>query len=192
MDKLMQNLFGEEHDLAFELKREHADDSAGFVAELSKRPIKTLTEEEYKDACTVLPADALPEKILKSDEDLPDQLEIICPNGERCCVAEVPFIEGGYTKGEMSDQEWDDFLLHRRHVMALRVFFKDITQGYGDVAARYFQILPAKVRADVSEGGCTFKIDYPYPGKVNDKRNRVWFAERYGQAYANLRNILSV
>ena len=186
----MRNLFGTEHDLAFGLKQMHAGDAVRFVAELSKEPLKSLTEEEYKNACAVLPAEALPAEILKSDEDLPDKLELIFPDGERCCVAAIPFIDGGYTKDELSKEEWEDFLRHRRHLMALRVFFKEITGGYGDVLARYYGILPLKLQSDVGEGGCTFRIGYPFPGEVNDKRNRIKFAESYRKAYANLRKFL--
>ena len=87
-----------------------------------------------------------------------------------------------------SDGRLNDFLGAKNFMRFLKVGKDGLTRGFTDIPGHYFDFLPKEVRADVSEGGCTFKVHHEYPD--GDFRNKEAFLKQCEQALENFRALV--
>jgi hypothetical protein len=147
-----------------------------------------VAADEYKAECEVLPKGFL--NNIDFDSMLPESFETYWLNESRCCIAALPFSRDicAGKKALQASGLWNSFISSRDYIYAFQVFDNDSSTRYiNDTPGRYFDMLPEICTKDVSEGGCTFKIDYPDPYGTKSPQNRQWFLDQCNTALANLR-----
>lgn len=176
--------FTREHNRAWELKRQGKG-----IRQSEKPPVTAATDDEYKAECSVLPKAAFRDDLVPDPENINDMLEDTFRPGHTFCLAALPFTDSGFGKDNLEPAAWEKFLKEGNFLKYLNVDPADnLTSGFSDVDGYFFDHLPDRLKADVSRGGCSFKLDYPAePGNWN---NKSWFSLQFAKAYENLKRFL--
>lgn len=149
--------------------------------------------DDYAAECDAIPNEAL----LNVDWDalVTSDFKLRWPQDTRCCIAMLPFDYGGKNKDEqMTEGKWDAFLASKKFLRLFSVsYINALTLGYGDMAeppGRYFAYMPAEIQKDISQGGCTFDVEYSDPRNLTSSKDREWFMRQCRIAYSNLLTLL--
>lgn len=145
--------------------------------------------DDYALECEVIPSDAL--SGLDWNSVITSGFMLDWPNGSKCCVAMLPFDYGGKNKQEqMIEGSWNNFLASKKFIRLLSVSrVNGLTLGYGDMAeppGRYFAFMASEIQKDISQGGCTFDVEYSDPRNLSNSKDREWFKRQCRIAYRNL------
>lgn len=176
--------FMREHDRAWQLKRRGKG-----IRQAEKPDIKAAGDDEYKAECAVLPKEAFQDGLVPDPENINETLEQAFKPGHTFCLAALPFMDSGFGKDNLEPAQWEKFLKEGNFLKYLDVDPADnLTSGFSDVDGYFFDHLPERLKKDISEGGCSFKLDYPAePGNWN---NKSWFSVQFAKAYDNLKKFL--
>lgn len=176
--------FNRERDRAWQIKK-----AGKGIRQVEKPQMKAATNDEYKAECAVLPMNAFKDDFVPDPENINDSLEGTFKPGHTFCLAALPFMDSGFGKDRLEPARWEEFLRKGNFLKYLDVDPQDnLTSGFSDVDGYFFDHLPERLKADVSQGGCSFKLDYP--GQPGDWSNKPWFAEQFKKAYENLKKFL--
>ena len=130
-----------------------------------------------------------------TEEQLPKNIELQYKQGNIFCPVLLPFDEKGRVRGEgikdLTEEEWRRLVDNGALMRFLSADSKDyLTAGYvQEVDGYFYDLLPPFLKKDISEGGCSFKIEYPET-MINHPINRQWFLEKYKRALENLRDFI--
>lgn len=158
-----------------------------------KPTITPIDLSEYIADCEVISKEELPEF---SATDIAEELSRASmdayPQGKKFCLAIIPFLapelqKDNLIKTDIGKQEWQNFIESQGFMKALTVYpeYENLTDGMNETSGFYFDILPKELQKDISQGGTTFKLDYP-----ENTDHRAWFAQQYIKAYENLKKLL--
>lgn len=176
--------FSKEHDRVLELHK-----SGKKIQDAPKPEIKPISDVDYVGECAVIPQRVLPKTLNIDPNDLDLVFERDFLPGELCCVVALPFDDAGFHISEMSSENSSKFFSQGDFMKYLRMDpSTHLTQGFGSRQGYYFDHLSESIKKDVSEGGCTFRIQYPK--QTGSWENKVWFTQQLSRAYQNLLNIL--
>jgi|GEM_PF-3149515 len=184
LDKVDENTSSSPLRVSMDLERSRAWDHRNEGKTLSKPRQKPVDDVVYRDECAVLPENFL--NGIDLDSMLPDDFKMLYPHGTTCCLAVLPFNDGCYGKNHLSAEKWDVFVKSSlpAFLRALMVQPNNVTHGFADIPARYYDFFPSILSKDVSDGGASFMIDY---NRNDGKDDRVWFLEMCNRALNNLR-----
>lgn len=183
MQLSLQNLFQREYARA---KRN------GGSGKVMPPPDESADIDSYKEELATLPAAAY--KDLSIEALLPKDFKNTWGNDTKACLVFLPFDDGGNMKdGMLTQGSWDKFLTEKKFMKLLEVRATKLTNGFpnmSDPPGRYFELLPVEIRKDISEGGCSFHVEYKNPQNLYDTEDRAWFAGQCQKALENLKRIL--
>ena len=182
----LKDLFNSEHERARAAKTEGRELDPPGVA---------VTDADYLAECAALLKSAL--KSVDFESLLPRDYKLYWPDETICCLAVLPFNDGGYGKEEMqAEGKWDEFLERKSFLRLLSVMpLSKLTSGFGNVsepAGRYHELLPEILKKDVSEGGCSFNVSYDDPFDHGNASDRGQFIAQCNQAFSNLKKFLGM
>jgi len=165
-------------------------DSGGKITDVPKPSIDPVTDDEYKAEAEPL-ARSANTAVLPSEQELPDYLEDVYPAGQKFCLAALPFTDACLDGEVVAEETWQQWLFQGGYLRWLLMdpAQEDLTLGFGGKSGYFFDYLPASVKKDVDEGGCTFDLQYPYP--KGEPGNKEWFLGKLNKALQNLRTILN-
>jgi|WetSurMetagenome_2_1015567.scaffolds.fasta_scaffold42109_2 hypothetical protein len=182
--KTLKELFNDEHELIRMARLEGRELPA---------PAKSVTDPAYKKEVSVLPKKAFAD--VDFNALLPKNYKHYWPHGTTCCAAAFAFNDGGFGKDEMQiEGKWEKFLEQKSFLRLLMVMpLSRLTSGFGnagDPAGRYFDLLPDILKKDVSEGGCSFTVEYKDLSDSKNTDDRQWFTAQCARALSNLQKFL--
>jgi hypothetical protein len=182
-------LFSEEFDRV-SLARQKGGSPVSSSDESAYEPVP---EEVYKNQCSVIPKKAF--NGIDFDRLLSRDFKTHYRQGSTCCVAVLPFNDGCFNKEEMTfENKWEAFILNKKFLRLFDVNLRTgLTSGFGghaSPAGRYFEFLPELLKKDISEGGCSFTMEYTKPADPNDEYDRRQFIENCNTALNNLKIFL--
>lgn len=179
----------ESMETAMELHNKFVDELERAQAgkRLEKGAKAPVGEGEYKDECSVLPQGFLDN--VNVDALLDDDFMYYWSNGLKCCVAVLPFADNFSDKAALkAGERWEDFIKNQDFLRLFLVNSQGLSQRFeSDIPAYWHDLLPDILRRDVSQGGCTFQIQYPEPRLRNHESNREWLKAQIRAALENLR-----
>lgn len=192
----LRKRFQDEHDRVLKLRHQ------GYTAKDAPKPeIDPVTDDEYKAEAAPL-AEYIDKAVLPRADKLPRYLEGIYRPGSKLCLVALPFNESCYGKDNMGSENWEQFINMDAYLKYLEVEeeHKDdidtqpdesdsnLTNGFGSLPGYFFDHLPETIKKDVSEGGCTFDLEYP--AEPGNYENKIWLENQVRKAYENLKNFL--
>lgn len=180
--------FENQRDYSWRQKKQGID-----YTNMEKMEMHEMTIDDYRNECSVLPEDernSISADLLPDVNDLSHYVDIIHPRGSRFFVVALPFLGSGETKDDMGTERWKEFLEKKAFIRYLNMnpSYKNITSGLTDIPIFFYDYLPAEIKNDIEDGGCSFMLDYPYPeGSV---LNKYWFLSKCEVAINNLGKLI--
>lgn len=158
--------------------------------DVPKPKLESATDKEYFQECSVLPKQCLVKEMIPDPEEIAGLIEDTYREGTIFSLVVLPFNASGYSKDDLTEQEWNAFIKNQNYVYGISVDPADnLTFGLtGQHGGYFYDLFSDIIKKDVSEGGCSFKIHYPKLAGHPD--NKLWFVENYKKAFNNLKNFL--
>lgn len=177
----------------FNTEHERVRIAATEGRELPAGSASPVTDAEYKNECGALPPSAF--ENLDFEGMVPSDFKMYWPDGTICCLAVLPFNDGGFGMDEMkNEKKWKDFLDNKRFLRLFMVMpLTKLTSGFGNSgerAGKYYELLPDVLKKDVNKGGCSFSVRYDNPSDSKIVKDRQWFIAQCDKALSNLKEFL--
>ncbi len=136
-------------------------------------------------------------------ERIPDDYALYYRPGMIVVFGAFPFDSIGRLINRMNPEDKEVFLKNRRliHRLIANPRQKMLTEGFFDLPGYFYDLMPEKLKLDVDNGGCSFRVEYPAPlldemeaDEVEylkaQSTNKFWLYQKQMQALQNLQKMI--